>query len=311
MKALLLFLLIVIPNLLYSQTSFNYRYTEVCSGRTNTVKVVLNNKSDFFTVFFFGENKTFSQTQFNNGEYADWMGRVYTKWSKYYPCQEVLSVVQETSKRVADKGSKDVVQPVIVISSDLAFFTPNDIRIGSGWSETDRLSKKSVGGVGTFGTGNVYALGYFRLSPLTSTLNSIENYNLIFADGSLLGNLINGIYFDSKGDAVFLLNSIVFGNMNGFAFQNNGIILGGSYNILRSSTLDLKGIMIVNYTYYEQIFNLKYWIDNSVKVNPNLSFTYKLSPTFGLNITTNITYRLGRNDGLLNIGILSGGRLSF
>ena len=64
MKWLLFLILLFVSSNTFAQTIFNYRYTEVCSGRTNTVKVVLNNNSDFFTVFFFGETKTFSKLDY-------------------------------------------------------------------------------------------------------------------------------------------------------------------------------------------------------------------------------------------------------
>jgi hypothetical protein len=311
MKALLLFLLIVIPNLLYSQTSFNYRYTEVCSGRTNTVKVVLNNNSDFFTVFFFGENKTFNSTQFNNGEYAEWMDRVYRSWSEYYPCQEVLALVQETSKKVASKGSKNEIQPVIVVSSDLAFFSPNDLRIGGGWSETDRISQKSVGGLLAIGTGNIYSFGYFRLNPILPNTNSVENYNILLVNGNWLGNLMNGLYLSYQGSGAFLFNSITFGDMNGFAFQNNGLLLGGFLPIYRNNQIALNSLMVVSYTYYERVFKINYWFDNAVRVNPNLTLTFQLSPTFGINVTGNITHRVGVDGGFVNYGIMTGAKLLF
>ena len=311
MKWLLFLILLFVSSNTFAQTIFNYRYTEVCSGRTNTVKVVLNNNSDFFTVFFFGENKTFSKLDYFNGTYDVWMDDVYTKWTNYYPCQEVLSLIQETSKRVAGKGSKEVAQPVIVVSSDLAFFTPNEFRIGSSWSETDRITKASSGGLGTFGNGKVYAVGYFLLNPIIPNLNSVQNYNIILADGSLLGNLINGVYYELNSNGIFGFSSITFGNMNGFSFQNNGILVGGIYDIYKGNQFSFKGVLVVSYTYYEKIFDLTYWFDNSVKINPNITMSYKLSPTFGFSITANTTYRIGRNNGLLNFGILSGAKLFF
>jgi hypothetical protein len=312
MKIIILILfLVTCSTSVFSQTIFNYRYTEVCSGRTNTVRVVLNNNSDFFTVFFFGENKTFSINQFNNGEYADWMDSVYRSWSEYYPCSEVLALVQETSKKVAERNSKEFTQPIIIISSDLAFFSPNDFRIGGGWSETDKVSGRSVGGLSTIGSGRIYSFGYFRLNPVLPNTNSVENYNILLVDGNWLGNLMNGLYYNYNGSGAFIFNSMTFGDMNGFPFQNNGLLLGGFLPIYKSNQIALNSLMVLSYTYYERVFKINYWLDNAVRVNPNITFTFNLSPTFGINITSNITYRLGVDSGFVNYGIMTGAKLLF
>lgn len=300
-----------ISDTLYSQTIFNYRYIEVCSGKTNTVRVVLNNNNDFFTVFFFGEAETFSITDFNNGSYSEWMDRVYRDWSKYYPCSEVLSLVQETSKKVAQKNSNDVSQPLIVVSSDLAFFSPNDFRMGLGWSEVDRLSDKLVGGVGTIGTAGTYAMGYFRLNPILPNISMIENYNILWVYGNWLGNLINGIYYKYNQYGFFSFNSMTFGNMNGFGFQNNSFLLGSSVPIFSNHQISINSLLLVNYTYYEKVFKLNYWFDNAIRINPNISFIIKLSPTFGISITGNVTHRLGVDGGFVNYGIMTGAKLLF
>ena len=311
MKKLLLCLLLIFPSLLYSQTTFSYNYTEVCSGRTNTVKVVLNNNSDFFTVFFFGESRTFSRGEYNSGVYADWMDQVYKSWSQYYPCAELLALVQETSKKVASKNSKEVVQPVIIVSSDLAFFSPSDLRVGGGWSEANLITKRSVGALTSLGTGKVYSFGYFRLTPVTLRTNSVENYNIIHVEANWLGNLINGVYYNYKGDGAVVFNSITFGNMNGFAFQNNGVMLGGVSDIYKNNQLNLKGLLVVSYTYYEKVFKLDYWFDNAMRINPNVTLNYQVSPTFGFSVTSGLTYRVGKDPQLINFGILTGAKLFF
>lgn len=309
----LLFLIIFLISLenVHSQTVFNYNYTEVCSGRQNTVRTVLNNSNEVFTVFFFGETRTFSPHEVNDGSYGEWMDGVYRRWSEYYPCQEVLALVQETSKKVAERNSKEFTQPIIIVSSDLAFFSPNEFKVGSGWSETDILTGRSVGSLVSVGNGRIYSAGYFRLNPFQENINLVENYNIVYVNGNWLGNLIHGIYYDYGGDGIFLFNSATFGNMNGFAFQNNGILLGGFKNIYQDRQYNIKGMMVVSYTYYEKVFQLNYWIDRSVRLNPNLTLTYQISPTFGINVTGNLTYRVGEINQLLNFGILSGAKLFF
>jgi len=311
MKTLLLCILLLVPSVLYSQTTFSYKYTEVCSGRTNTVKVALTNSSDFFTVFFFGESRTFTRSQYNDGTYADWMDRVYKSWSEYYPCQEVLGLVQETSKKVAERNSKEFTQPIIIVSSDLAFFSPNEFRVGGGWSETDRLSEKSVGALATVGSGRIYSFGYFRLDPILSNTNFVQNYNILLVSGDWLGNLMNGLYYNYKGSGTFIFNSITFGDMNGFAFQNNGILLGGFLPIYGNNQLSVSSLLVVSYTYYEKVFKLNYWFDDIVRVNPNLTLTVKVSPTFGINVTANTTHTVGASNGFVNYGIMTGAKLLF
>lgn len=310
MKLLLLLTFILFSNTLNAQTVFNYKYTEVCSGEVKTVRTVVENHEDRFTIFFFGEYRNFSYSELADGTYERWLTNVYKKWTEYYPCAELSALLQETTKKVAEQNEADISQPLIVVSSDLAYYSGGELKTGIGYSEANRLTGVGKGGVGSLGNNQVSSFGIFRLTPISTTINTVENFNIIFTTGNLLGNLLHGVYYKDKKGSIFAFNALTFGFLNGFGFQDNTIVVGGGTKIYSDRKVDINTIIVTSYTYYVRIFKISYWLEDYIKINPNLSVTYKLSPSFGLGLTGTVTYRTDQRQ-ITNTGVLLGGKLFF
>lgn len=300
----------LIPVSSFAQTTFYYKYKEVCSGETRTVKATIENREDTFTIFFFGEYRTFTYLDFVNGAYEQWMVTVYRQWTQYYPCAELSALVQETSKKVAEQNETEITQPLIIVSSDLGYYSGGVIRTGVGYSETNRLTGVGSGGVGSLDTETVSSFGIFRINPISKTTNAVENLNLIITTDYVLGNLLHGFHYKHRLGSAFLFNTITFGFLNGFGFQDNSLVFGGGGKIYSNNHININLITIVSYTYHVRIFKISYWFEDHLKLNPNLSLTYKLSPSFGLGLTGTINYRTDQRRPT-NAGLLAGGKLFF
>ena len=310
MKALffILFTLIGIP--LKGQATFNYRYREVCSNEIRTVRVNLENSGGNFTIFFFGEYRTFTLSDFENGTYEQWMNRVYNQWTEYYPCVELSALLGETTKKVAEQNDTDISQPLIIVTSDLAYYSGGEIKSGFGYSEANRLTGVGNGGVGSFGNSKVSSFGLFRITPIDRTLNTVENFNVIITERNMLGNLLHGVYYKHRLGGVFAFNSMMFGFLNGFGFQDNTLVFGGGGKLYSDNRINVSSILVASYTYHVRIFKISYWFEDHIKLNPNLSITYKLSPSFGLGLSGTVTYRTDEKV-ITNSGLLLGGKLFF
>jgi len=311
MKWILVLILLVTPTQVFSQAfNFAYRYKEVCSDQLKTVNVAFERQGNLFSASFFGEVKTFNQQQIGNGEFLIWLNETYKAWTEYYPCSEIKAIVEDAAKKAAQGNEIDIGQPLLVVSSDLAYTYPGVYKIGTGYTSEDRLTGKKFGGLGNLGTSKVSSIGGYRLTPISQDLNTVESYNLLYVQGSFLGNLTHGLYKSKKSYSYFIFNAMTFGYLNGFGFQDNTIILGGSRRIFNTNQLSANVIVLNSYTYYTKVFKLKYWFEDYVKVSPTVTLTFKLSPSFGLNFGGTMTYRTD-TDERYGYGALLGGRLSF
>jgi hypothetical protein len=310
MKFILFLLLFLYSVPSKAQITFNYKYTEVCSGEQKTIKTVVQNRDDYFTVFFFGEYRNFMYSEFVDGTYERWLSNVYRRWTEYYPCAELSALIQETTKKVAEQNDSDISQPLIVVSSDLAYYAGGIIKTGIGYSESNRVTGVGSGGVGSLGNGNISSLGLFRITPVSKNLNTVENFNVIMTTGNLLGNLLHGVYYKNRVGGVFAFNAMTFGFLNGYGFQDNTLIVGGGGKLYSNNQVVINSILVTSYTYRVRIFKISYWFEDYIKLNPNLSITYKLSPSFGLGLTGTLSYRTD-DKKITNEGLLLGGKLFF
>jgi hypothetical protein len=308
---ILILLLVTCASPSFSQTIFNYRYTEVCSGKINTVKVVLNNNSDFFTVFFFGETKTFSKLDYSNGLYDVWMGDLYTKWTKYYPCAEIKELITDAAKSASESGDVDVSQPIVIMASDFGYKNRGVYTTTAGYNKANLLTSTSEGILLAVGTDVIGNIGYFRISPFKGKIKSLININLLLLQQSFIGNITFGLLGDAgKIGSYFVLHTMTFGKLNGYPFQDNTMMLGHSKKILDINQLTLSTNLILSYTYRVKVFTLDYWMEDYIGIKPFINMGYKLSPTFGLNVTYTTSLRTDRNTSD-RYSILLGGRVLF
>ena len=303
-------ILLFLTSTAHAQLNYNYRYVEICSEEVRDMTALMGVDGNVYTLSFFGETGTFTPEQVANGDVLLWMEKTYNAWTTYYPCAEIQQVVQDANRKVAQGNEVDIGQPVLVVSSDLAYYEPTMFKFGSGYASANRLTGTKYGALSSIGSTKVSNIGYYRITPLKETINRVETFNLLYVEGDLLGNILNGIYYYSPISDLYLFHNLTFGYLNGFGFQDNTVVSGFSKKVISTPQLSIDFNTFMSYTYFVEVFKLSYWFEDHVKVFPNLSATFKLSPTFGLNLTGTFTYRSDTHD-IYNKGLLFGGRLSF
>lgn len=305
-----IFILLFFTTTAHAQLNYTYSYKEVCSEEKRTMNVLLGMNGNVYTLSFFGETQTFTPQQVAAGDIFLWMERTYSAWSEYYPCTEIQGAVQEATKKVAQGNEVDLGQPVLVVSSDLSYYESNNFKFGSGYASENRLTGNKYGAISSLGNAKVSNIGYYRITPIGSKINRVETFNLLFVEGDLLGNILNGTYHFTPFVDAYFFHNLTFGSLNGFGFQDNTLVVGLNRKLLGLPQVTASLSTFVTYTYFVKVFKIKYWLEDHVKIVPNLSITYKLSPTFGLNLTGTMSYRTDTG-AIYGKGLLLGGRLSF
>jgi hypothetical protein len=282
----LLLILLFLPSIGYSQVfNLNYRYTEVCSEETRTKRIPIN-INDNTTITFFGNSRTFTQEQVDNDEHRDWLKKIYDKWDEYYPCAEIKALVSESSVSISEKSEVDSNRPIVVMSADFGYRNEGVLSSNAGYNVTNTGTKESRGGLITFGTDYLGNIGYYRISPLTKSINSVVNVNILLLSESILGNLTNGYTLKkTKFGSGFVFHTMTFGRLNEYPFQDNTLTFGYNKEILDTRRFFVSTNVLVNYTYRVKVFNIKYWFEDHVTVKPFFNLGIKVTPTFGLNLS--------------------------
>ena len=303
----LLFLVSLIPSLCFSQTTLKFNYTEVCSEEQRQMAVNIDPNSNSYS--FFGETKSFTSQEIADGAPYEWLNRVYKRWSEYYPCAEIRSLVAASTKSSSESSKVDINAPIVVVQSDLgylnSFFTTS-----AGFSNTNLLTNESEGYTFNGSTSRVFGIGYYRVTPFANSIKGITNTNVILFENDFLGSLSTGLTAN-KGDLfAFIFNAYIFGNLNGYGFQDSSVLLGLSYPFFKTRNVDLTGLLLTSYTYRVKVFKLDYWFEDYVSFSPYINLTYRLTQTFGLNLSYTTTLRtdIYKKD---QYGILLGGRVFF
>jgi hypothetical protein len=303
----LLFLVSLIPSLCFSQTTLKFNYTEVCSEEQRQMVLKLDPNSNSYS--FFGESKTFTDLEIIQGEPMVWLAQVYRNWSEYYPCAEIRDLVTSSTKSSSENSKVDVNAPIVVVQSDFGYQNSNFITSG-GFSNTDILTNESDGYTLNASTSKVGTIGYYRVVPLKDGLKSITNTNIIFFQDDVLGSLTTGLTLNKGQVFAFIFNAYIFGNLNGYGFQDSSVLLGLSRPLLELRTLELSTLLLTSYTYRVKVFKLDYWFEDYVNFSPYINLTYRVTPTFGLNLSYTQSFRtdMYKKD---QYGILLGGRVFF
>lgn len=82
-----LFLLVIGTSSLIAQT-YNYSYTDPCTGNTKTIVVPINGD---VTVGYYGFVETFSYAEFNDGTFDTWTSSVFSQFEGS-PCAEIVGI---------------------------------------------------------------------------------------------------------------------------------------------------------------------------------------------------------------------------
>jgi len=311
MKWVYLLLLFLLPSKVYSQVfTLNYSYTEVCSEQQRQVSlpILLDGNT---TLAFFGYDRTFTPQEIQNNEHILWLDDIYRKWREYYPCAEIKELVTESAKSASEKGDVDLSQPIVIMAADLGYRNGGVFTTNGGYNTTNLKTLETKGMLLTAGTDYIGNIGYYRINPLKGKRSLLINSNLLLLQTSVVGNLTTGILGDlGKFGSYFGLHTVTFGRLNGYPFQDNTIMIGHTKKILNTRRLLLSTNLITSYTYRVKVFNLSYFFEDYIAFKPFLNVGFKVTPTFGMNVsyTTSIRTDINVTD---RYSILLGGRVLF
>ena len=303
----LFFLVSLIPSLCFSQTTLKFNYTEVCSEEQRQMVLNLDPNSNSYS--FFGETKSFTDLEIAQGEPMVWLAGVYRNWSEYYPCAEIRDLVNSSTKNSSESSKVDVNAPIVVVQSDFGYQNSNFITSG-GFSNTDVLTNESAGFTLNLSTSKIGTIGYYRVTPLSKETKAITNTNIVFYQQNVLGSLTSGLTLNRGKVFAFAFNAYIFGNLNGYGFQDSSILLGISRPLVELRTFDISTLVLASYTYRVKVFKLDYWFEDYVNFSPYINLTYRVTNTFGLNLsyTKSLRTDMYKKD---QYGILLGGRVFF
>jgi len=307
----LLLILFLVPSIGYSQVfNLQYNYKEVCSEELRRVVLEINLNSNT-TFAFFGYSQTFTPQQVSNNEHIDWLGDVYRKWKDYYPCAEITELVTTNAKNASETGDIDISQPIVILASDLSYYNGNVVGLTGGYNKSNLLTNTSNGFVLNMGSDISGNIGYYKLTPINSTTKSMVNANVMILQDNIIGNTSVGLLGDvGMFGSYFGLHSVTFGKLNGYPFQDNSFILGHSKTLINNKTLKVSTNLILSYTYRRKVFNLNYWFEDYMTIKPFVNVGYKLTDTFGMNLSYTNRLRTDKNTKE-QWALLLGGRVLF
>jgi hypothetical protein len=102
--------------------SYNYSYTDPCTGNIKTVVVPINGN---VTVAYYGEIGSFSYNDFTNGTFDAWTNNIFAQYGTNSPCSEIVGV--GTAINVTQSSALNVIGILNSLSSisDLASGSTN------------------------------------------------------------------------------------------------------------------------------------------------------------------------------------------
>ena len=86
-KFIFFFVFLFITIASYGQT-FNYSYTDPCTGVIKTMQVPSNG----ITITYYGQVNTFQPSDFYNGGFESWAQGVYSSFGNNNPCASVVGL---------------------------------------------------------------------------------------------------------------------------------------------------------------------------------------------------------------------------
>lgn len=307
----LLLILFLIPSIGYSQVfNLQYSYKEVCSDVLQRVVLEIDINSNT-TFAFFGYSQTFTPQQVSQNEHIDWLGSIYRKWREYYPCAEITELVSTNVKNSSETGDIDISQPIVILASDLSYYNGNIVGLTGGYNKSNLLTNTSNGFMLNMSSNINGNIGYYKLTPLNSTTKTMVNANLMVLQNDVIANTSVGILGNvGVFGSYFTLHSVTFGSLNGYPFQDNSLIVGHTKSFVNNKTLKLSTNLVISYTYRRKVFTLDYWFEDYMTIKPFVNVGYKLTDTFGMNLTYTNSLKTNMNTSD-RWGLLLGGRVLF
>jgi len=88
MKLLITICFVLVLNVIKSQSTFTYAYSDPCTGVLKTIDV----PKDGVTITYYGQINTFTQSQIQNGDFQYWAQNIYSSYGGSSPCGSVIGI---------------------------------------------------------------------------------------------------------------------------------------------------------------------------------------------------------------------------
>jgi hypothetical protein len=243
----------------YSQSTFNYSYTDPCTGSNKTIQVPSNG----ITVTYYGQIHTFQPSDFYDNTFTNWSQSVYQSYGNNNPCASVIglptaiSITQQTTINLINIfNSLSTLQDLSEISSGLGGSVDGVGNVASSLSNSSQEEKKE----------NKKSVSTLSIDNSTSSNNNL-NTSLNKSEGSNSSNNIptNSLSNLNTGSLTISSDGPVSINSTSLIFNNN--------NNSNNNTSDDKSTINSN-------------ID--VNNNPNSSNNFGNTSSSNFNITSSI-----------------------
>jgi len=243
----------------YSQSTFNYSYTDPCTGSNKTIQVPSNG----ITVTYYGQIHTFQPSDFYDNTFTNWSQSVYQSYGNNNPCASVIglptaiSITQQTTINLINiLNSLSTLQDLSEISSGLGGSVDGVGNVASSLSNSSQEEKKE----------NKKSVSTLSIDNSTSSNNNL-NTSLNKSEGSNSSNNIptNSLSNLNTGSLTISSDGPVSINSTSLIFNNN--------NNSNNNTSDDKSTINSN-------------ID--VNNNPNSSNNFGNTSSSNFNITSSI-----------------------
>ena len=88
MKLFVTICFVLLINIVKSQSTFTYAYSDPCTGVLKTIEV----PKDGVTITYYGQINTFSQSQIQNGDFQYWAQNIYSSYGGSNPCASIIGL---------------------------------------------------------------------------------------------------------------------------------------------------------------------------------------------------------------------------
>jgi hypothetical protein len=88
MKLFVTICFVLLINIVKSQSTFTYAYSDPCTGVLKTIDV----PKDGVTITYYGQINTFSQSQIQNGDFQYWAQNIYSSYGGNNPCASIIGL---------------------------------------------------------------------------------------------------------------------------------------------------------------------------------------------------------------------------
>lgn len=119
-KNIIVLILLLILGLGVKSQSFSYSYIDPCTKEVKSIEVLGQNGNSPIVMNYYGQIKTFSLTELQDGSFDNWANSVYNNYGKGNPCQQIG--IQTITTNVLNI-SNTIVNNVISLSSMLTTLT--------------------------------------------------------------------------------------------------------------------------------------------------------------------------------------------